>query len=261
MTDPPVLLHIDGPIAIITLNRPGRLNAIVPELSEAYVRTLERVRRDDTVRVAIVTGAGRAFCSGADLKARVEKEEEQLANFYTTPQTPTQALYTAPFEKPLIAAVHGYCLGGGMEIAMTCDLRIATNDSIWGLPDMKRGFFPGGGGPVRLPRLIPQALAMEMLMTGDLYEAERMREWGLVNRVVSPERLMAETMNLAARIAKAAPLAMSAMKELVYTSLDMPLPQAMRHAASQRWIIGQTEDAKEGPRAFVAKREPEFRGS
>ena len=253
-----LLFETRGPVAILTLNRPDQLNALNAELSEAYLEALERVRRDDALRVAVINGSGRAFCAGADLKSRAQSDAAGGDNFYAALRTESQ--YTALFEKPLIAAVHGFCLAGGLELALTADIRVAAEGTRFGMPEITRGFFPGGGGPQRLPRMVPQAFALEMLMTGDHYQAEQMLGWGLVNRIVPQEQLMDEALALADRIASHAPLAMRAMKELVYTSVDMPLPQAMRHGASQRWIIGLTDDAKEGPRAFAEKRQPEYRG-
>ncbi len=253
-----LLFETRGPVAILTLNRPDQLNALNAELSEAYLEALERVRRDDALRVAVINGSGRAFCAGADLKARAQSDAAGGDNFYAALRTESQ--YTALFEKPLIAAVHGFCLAGGLELALTADIRVAAEGTRFGMPEITRGFFPGGGGPQRLPRMVPQAFALEMLMTGDHYQVDQMLSWGLVNRIVPQEQLMDEALALADRIASHAPLAMRAMKELVYTSVDMPLPQAMRHGASQRWIIGLTDDAKEGPRAFAEKRQPEYRG-
>jgi enoyl-CoA hydratase/carnithine racemase len=258
MSDEVLLFETSGAVATITLNRPDQLNALNSELTGAYTEAIREARDDSTIRVVIVTGAGRAFCAGADLKERARTDAAVGGNFFATPRSDT--LYSLAIDKPLIAAVHGYCLAGGLELALTCDLRIAVEGTRFGMPEIRRGFFPGGGGPQRLPRLIPQARALEMLLTGDQYDAAQMLEWGLVNRVVPREQLLPEARALAEQIAGHAPLAVRAMKELVHTSVDMPLPQALRYGAGLRWIIGQTEDAKEGPRAFAEKREPEYRG-
>ena len=162
--------------------------------------------------------------------------------------------------KPLIAAVNGYCLAGGLELALACDLRIAAEGASFGVPEIVRGFFPGGGAPQRLMRAIPQAAAMELLLTGDPIDADRALQWGLVSRVVPPEELLPTAQQLAQRLASHAPLAMRAVRELAYASQDMDLPRALRFGGSLRWIIGQTEDAAEGPRAFAEKRDPEFKG-
>jgi enoyl-CoA hydratase/carnithine racemase len=254
-----LLYEVADAVATITLNRPEQLNALNRELSDAYLEALQRARRDDAVRVVVVTGAGRAFCAGVDLKARAANEASGPApNFFAMLRGESQ--YDALMEKPLIAAINGYCLAGGLELALTCDLRIAAEGSRFGMPEIRRGFFPGGGGPQRLPRMVPQALALEMLLTGDQYDATEMHRWGLVNRVVPPEQLLPEALSLAKQIAGHAPLAVRALKELFYTGTEMPLPQALRYGSGLRWIIGQTEDAKEGPRAFAEKREPEYRG-
>jgi enoyl-CoA hydratase/carnithine racemase len=254
-----LLYEVDGAVATLTLNRPEQLNALNRELSEAYLEALGRARRDDAVRVVVVTGAGRAFCAGVDLKARAASEASGPApNFFAMLRGESQ--YDALMEKPMIAAINGYCLAGGLELALTCDLRVAGEGSRFGMPEIRRGFFPGGGGPQRLPRMVPQALALEMLLTGDQYAAAEMHRWGLVNRVLPPEQVLAEAQALARTIAGHAPLAARALKELFYAGTEMPLPQALRYGAGLRWIIGQTEDAKEGPRAFTEKREPEYRG-
>ena len=253
-----LLFERDGPVAIITLNRPEQLNALNAELSDAYLDAVRRVRGDDSIRVAVVTGAGRAFCAGVDLKARAQSDAQGSDNFFASARQENQ--YTMGVEKPLIAAVHGYCLAGGLELALACDLRVAAAGTKFGMPEIRRGFFPGGGGPQRLPRMAPQALALEMLLTGDHYDADEVFRWGLVNRVVPPDQLLPEALKLANKIAGHAPLAVRAVKELFYAAADMPLPQALRYGSGLRWIIGQTDDAKEGPRAFAEKRDPEYRG-
>ena len=258
MASDTVLFEVDDGVATITLNRPEQLNALNRELTAAFMDALRTVRDDDAIRVAIVTGAGRAFCAGADLKERAASDSAGGDNFFAG--TPGEGFYTFTLMKPLITAVHGFCLAGGLELALTCDLRIAAEGTRFGMPEITRGFFPGGGGPQRLPRMMPQAIAMEMLLTGDHYEAEQMLQWGLVNRVVPRDELLDSAMQLARRIAEHAPLAVRAVKELAYAAEDMTLQQAMRHGAGLRWIIGQTDDAKEGPRAFAEKRSPKYEG-
>jgi enoyl-CoA hydratase/carnithine racemase len=174
-----LLYEVDEAVATLTLNRPEQLNALNRELSEAYMEAVQRARRDDAVRVVVVTGAGRAFCAGVDLKARAANEAGGPApNFFAMLRGESQ--YDTVMEKPLIAAINGYCLAGGLELALTCDLRIAAEGSRFGMPEIRRGFFPGGGGPQRLPRMVPQALALEMLLTGDQYDATEMRPEGVV---------------------------------------------------------------------------------
>ncbi|MPZ99992.1 MAG: hypothetical protein GEU80_11800 [Dehalococcoidia bacterium] len=254
----------DG-VAVITLNRPEALNAINRELSGALMEALHTVRDDDAIRVGLLTGEGRAFSAGFDLKERAASGNAgggsgggAPADFF--PAHPSEPFTTFDMRKPLIAAIGGHCLAGGLELALTCDMRIAGDDARFGVPEIVRGFFPGGGAPVRLMRMIPQAQAMEMLLTGDPIDAETALRAGLVSRVVPRDQMMETAMQLATRIARHAPLAVRAVKELAYASEDMTLPQAMRFGSSLRWIIGQTADASEGPRAFAEKREPRFEG-
>jgi enoyl-CoA hydratase/carnithine racemase len=165
-----------------------------------------------------------------------------------------------PMEKPLIAAIDGYCLAAGFELALTCDIRICTPEARFGLPEITRGFFPGGGGPQRLMRAVPQAVAMEMLLTGDPIDAATALRVGLVSRIVSENELLPTARQIAQRIASHAPLAVKAVKEVAQTALDETLEQSLRFGSTLRWIIGQTEDAREGPRAFAERREPRYRG-
>jgi enoyl-CoA hydratase/carnithine racemase len=163
-------------------------------------------------------------------------------------------------EKPLIAAIDGYCLAAGFELALTCDIRICTPEAQFGLPEIRRGFFPGGGGPQRLIRAIPQAMAMEMILTGDPIDAPTAQRVGLVSRVVPEPELLSTASLIAQRIASHAPLAVKAVKEVAQAALDETLDQALRFGSTLRWIIGQTEDAREGPRAFAERREPRYQG-
>jgi E-phenylitaconyl-CoA hydratase len=257
--EPTVLVDVQDGVATITLNRPDAMNAINGEMAEALMAALTRVRDDDAIRCGILTGAGRAFTVGADLKRRVENQERGRGPT-PFPVTPPTTYYTFDTTKPMIAAVNGYCLGGGFEITLTCDIRIASTQAVFGLPEITMGFFPGGGAPQRLPRLVGASAAMEILLTGDRFEAGRALEIGLVNRVVQPEDLVPEAQRIAARIASHAPLAVRGLREVIYQGLDMPLAQALRWGGAMRWAIGQTDDAKEGPRAFAEKRPPEFTG-
>ncbi len=255
--------EVDDGVALITLHRPEALNALNAELVRALIEALHTVRSDDAIRVAILTGEGRAFSAGADLKERATGDNRGAGNnspgeFFAA--DPPDAYATFNPGKPTIAAIGGFCLAGGLELALTCDVRIAADDARFGLPEITRGFFPGAGGPQRLPRMIPQALAMEMLLTGDPIDAEHALRVGLVSRVVPRAELLAEATRIARRIASHAPLAVRAVRELAYATDDLTLAQAMRFGGSLRSIIGQTEDALEGPRAFAEKREPKYRG-
>ena len=258
-----LLFEVSGHVALITLNRPAKRNAITAEMGDRLVDILERVRRDDAIRAAILTGAGGAFSAGADLKQRASgggarAEDKAAAAVVDAGLTPKWS--TMHVEKPLIAAIDGYCLAGGLELALACDIRICTPAAQFGLPEIARGFFAGGGGPQRLMRAIPQSQAMEIILTGDRIDAETAARAGLVSRVVEAEDLLPTARALADRIAGHAPLAVKAAKEAATAALDQPLDQALRLGGALRWIIGQTEDAKEGPRAFAEKRAPTYRG-
>lgn len=255
-----VLLDVADGVATITLNRPEALNTMNHDLSVGLAEASREVRDNDAIRVAIITGNGRAFCAGADLRERsaTGRGFNNPADVFST--SPGGGLGASDTKKPIIAAINGYCLGGGFEMALTCDLRIASEDASFGLPEITRGFFPGGGGPVRLPRFIPQAFAAEIVLLGERFDAAAALRYGVISRVVPPEQLMATAHEMASRIAGYAPIAVRAVTELMRSQGDLPLERALRLGSSLRWIVGQTEDAREGPRAFVEKRAPQFKG-
>ncbi len=258
--DAPVLFEVSGGVATITLNRPDAMNSINADLSAGLMDALHQVRDREDVRVAILTGNGRAFCAGADLRGRAEGPAAAtgVASLFPAEDRPGFAQFDA--KKPLIAAVNGYCLGGGFEMALSCDIIIASEAAQFGLPEITLGFFPLAGAPVTLPRSIPRVLANDMLFTGERIDAATARAFGIVSRVVPPEELMPAARAMAEKIAGYAPLAVRAMHELVRRQGNMPRPEAERLAATMRWAIGQTEDAREGPRAFAEKRTPVFKG-
>ena len=250
---------LDSGIATITLNWPERLNAMDAEhyrlLSEAWIR----VRDDPAVRVAIITGAGeRAFSTGADIKS-----------FLTTPSTledmwltQRDLLLNRGLEvwKPIIAAVNGYCIGGGMTLMLATDIRIAADHATFGVAEVKRGIIAGNGGTQRIMAQLPYPIAMEMLLTGDSINAEAAARWGLVNKVVPMSALMDTALDYARRIAANAPLAVQAAKELALRSMDVDLQSGLRIEQVMNRMLQFTEDAKEGPAAFAEKRRPEFKG-
>ncbi len=248
-----VLLEVEDHVALLTLNRPEAMNAMNGDLSRGLAAGLDRIDRDPDIRVGIITGAGRAFCAGADLKERARGGDsgaqwhsvEGYVNGYgRTPQ---------PTMKPLIAAINGYALAGGFELALRCDLLIASSNAQFGLPEIVHGFFPGGGGPQRLPRSIPRAVAMEMILTGDPIDAATALQCGLVSRVVEPDELLPTARRLALRIAEHNPIAVKAVKEVAYSSDDMTLQQALRFGNALRWIVGQTDEAKAGSQQWVER--------
>ena len=252
-------LSVSDHIAVITLNRPERMNALDAEhyraLSEAWIR----VRDDQDIRVAIVTGAGeKSFSAGADLKSFANRPAP-LSEMWLTQR---DQLLNRGLEvwKPVIAAVNGHCLGGGMTLLMGTDIRVAVPHASFGLSEVKRGFIAGNGGTQRILKQLPYAIAMELLLTGDAIDAKTAAGWGLINRVVEPAQLMETAFAFAKRIAANGPLAVQAAKELAIRAEDMDLPTGLR--VEQMWnrMLRFSEDAQEGPAAFAEKRAPQFQG-
>ena len=250
----------DDGIALITINRPERLNAMDAEHYQALSRAWCTVRDDPAIRVAIVTGAGeRSFTTGADIKS-----------FLTTPPglaemwlTQRDQLLNRGLEvwKPIIAAVNGYCLGGGVTLMLATDIRIASSHATFSLAEVKRGIIPGNGGTQRILDQLPYAVAMEMLLTGDGIDAVAAERWGLINKIVPMEELLATAFAYARRIAVNAPLAVQAAKELAVRSRDTDIATGLRIEAVINRMLSFTDDAKEGPAAFAAKRAPNFKGN
>jgi E-phenylitaconyl-CoA hydratase len=261
MSSDTLLFELTEHVAVITLNRPAVRNAMNRELRGGLVEALKRVREDPEIRVAIITGAGNTFSAGADLKERAQSGRAGDADVASVIESSRDVGFSRmTVEKPLIAAVDGYCLAAGFELALLCDMRICTPQARFGLPEIVRGFFPGGGGPQRLIRAIPQAVAMEMILTGDAIDAATALRVGLVSRLVPEPELLPTARQIAQRIASHAPLAVKAVKEVTQAALDETLEQALRFGNALRWIIGQTEDAREGPRAFAERRAPRYEG-
>lgn len=261
MSSDTLLFNLTDNVAVITLNRPEVRNAMNRELSGALVEALQRVREEPDIRAAVITGAGRTFSAGADLKERALSGRAADASVASVIEASRVAGFARmAIEKPLLAAIDGYCLAAGFELALICDIRICTPDARLGLPEITRGFFPGGGGPQRLIRAIPPAVAMEMILTGDPIDALAALRVGLVSRIVPEHELLPTARQIAQRIAGHAPLAVKAVKEVAQAALDETLEQSLRFGSTLRWIIGQTEDAREGPRAFAERRPPRYQG-
>lgn len=253
-------------IAYITLHRPERLNAINGQMMQELLEVCEQIGEDDEVGVVIITGAGeRAFSVGADVSRFREARAEAAAPAPLVESrqrwlhaNPYQAL--AEVSKPTIAAINGYALGGGLELALACDMRIASEKARLGLPEVKLGLIPGGGGTQRLPRLVGRAKALEMILTGDPIDAQEALRIGLVSRVVPPELLGAAAEDLARALLSRGPIALRYAKEALNKGLDMALDQGLRLEADLSVILQTTEDRKEGIRAFMEKRPPRFQG-
>ena len=248
----------DG-IATITINRPERMNAMDAEHYKGLSQAWMRVRDDTAIRVAIITGAGeKAFSAGADLKS-----------FITAPAgldemwlTQRDQLLNRGLEvwKPVIAAVNGYCLAGGMTLLLATDIRIAAEHATFNIAEVKRGILPGNGGTQRILDQLPYAIGMELLLTGDSIDAQKALHYGLINKVVPKDRLMDEARAMAKKIAANAPLAVQAAKESAVRSREMDRVTGLRFEAVINRMLQFSDDAKEGPKAFAEKRAPNFKG-
>lgn len=257
---PATLTAIEGEVMVVTINRPEAMNAINAEVSLGIGEALDRAEGDRQVRVLVITGAGeRAFSAGADLKA-VSRGESLSAPDHE--EWGFAGYVRHPISKPTIAAVNGFALGGGTEIALASDLVVARASARFGLPEVRRGIYAGAGGVVRLPRQLPPKVALEMILTGDPIDADQAERWGLVNRVVDDDVLGA-AFELARRIARNAPLAVQASKRIARAIIDGVIADEASawelNAQEGRRLIASA-DAKEGPRAFAEKREPVWRG-
>jgi E-phenylitaconyl-CoA hydratase len=255
-----VEVSVRDSIATITLNRPEARNAIDPEMRRVLHETWRRVSGDDEIRVAVLTGAGeRAFCAGADLKKPLPSTDSPATREFG--QDASDSLLDGlDTDKPLICAINGHAVGGGLELALACDIRIASSEALFGLPEVRVGTIPGSGGTQLLPRTIGRSNAMHMLLTGELIDAERALAWGLVSEVHEPSAVRDRAAELAAMVAANAPLALRAVKRLVSQGADVPLQTGMSMERYAWGLLRDTEDRIEGRTAFREKRPPEFRG-
>lgn len=248
--------EVEAQIATITWNRPGKLNTVTPEMGKALVAIRERVNDDDEVRVVILTGSGeRAFSAGSDVKV--------LDDYGSNWQMRNRTDYCRQLwdiRKPMIAAIRGYCIGGGLEAAMTCDIRYASPDAQFGAGEIKLGWHGGFGNTQFLPRLVGAGNASEMLLTGDLIDAAEAHRIGLIQKVCEPDELMKQTWDLAERIAHNAPIATQLTKHLVRVSEGTTLEMGLAYENDLFTFCFTTEDSKEGIQAFREKRPPQFRG-
>jgi enoyl-CoA hydratase/carnithine racemase len=255
----------EGPVAILTIDRPEVRNALDLEASEELARAWLRFRDDDELGVAILTGAGdRAFCAGADLRGMAEfyRSLSSTERLRRSEEQPGLGGITRNLriDKPIVAAINGHCLAGGLELALACDLRVAAESATFGLPEVTRGIIPGAGGTQRLPRLIGPQRALDLILTGRRVDAREAERIGLVSRVVPLADLRRSAVELAQQIAENAPLAVRAAKAAVWRGLELPLEEGLRLEQLLAEPVRQSEDAREGPRAFLEKRKPNFRG-
>ena len=250
-----VSFGVEGPVAILTLNRPQKLNAVTPEMSAAIIAHVKRCNDDDAIRVVIVTGAGqRAFCAGSDIR-----ELDSYDTAWNFRNRPDYCDAIRRLLKPSIAAVNGYALGGGLETAMSCDIRIAASNAMFAAPEIKLGWIGGGGMATYLAHSIGTSNAALMIMTGDPIDAAKALAWGLVSEVVEPGALLDRTRALAGVIAARAPIAAETAKLNLSAAFTMPVEQAIQYERDLQTICFATADAAEGRAAFKEKRTPVFR--
>jgi enoyl-CoA hydratase len=271
MADEKVLYEVKDNIAWITLNRPESLNAVNREMVRAIVGYCRDAEEDATVQIVIFKANGeRAFSVGGDIKDRARANAAAAAEPPVSPLVARQARNPAlpgtpapaiaAMNKITMALIHGYCVGTGLLMSLACDVRIAAEGARLGVTEVRLGFMPGSGGTQRLARLIGIPKALEICMSGELYDARECHRIGLVNQVVPYEQLIAAGEKMAASFLKGAPLALRYIKEAIYKGSEMTLEQALRYESDLQGMLMNTEDAKEGPRAFVEKRPPNWRG-
>ena len=253
MSDEVLVEHLDG-MVIVTINRPAQRNAVNRAVSYGVCEAIDEMDRNPDLRIGILTGAGGNFCAGMDLKAFLQGEITRVEG------RGILGIAMTPPKKPLIAAVEGYALAGGFESALACDLLVAARNATFGLPEVKRGLGAAAGGLMRLPRLIPQRIAMEVALTGDMISAERLYQYGLINALVEPGQALEEAKKLARRIMANAPLAVAASKRVIIEQRDWTIAEMF---ARQEAITGgllKSADAREGATAFKEKRAPVWKG-
>ena len=253
-----ITIEKKGNIAIVTVNRPKELNSMNAETRKELALAFETLDEDNDVKVSILTGAkGKAFIAGADVKEfsrmeindrKVMEEDWRVTNVISESKT------------PVIAMINGFCLGGGLEIAMACDLRIASENSKLGQPEINIGIIPGAGGTQRLTKIVGEGRSMELILTGNMISAEKAHNWGLVNLVTKEEELKEKTMNLAEQIAGKTPFAIERAKKSIKAASMVTMKEGLEFEQELFVECFKSEDGKEGIRAFVEKRKPQFKG-
>lgn len=254
MSEAAVLTEVGDGVMTITINRPNAKNAVNKDVAEGIAAALDALDADDNTHVVILTGAGGTFCSGMDLKAFVTGETPYVAG------RGFAGMVEKSTDKPMIAAVEGYALAGGCELAITCDLIVAADNSMFGVPEVKRGLAAAAGGLVRLPRQIPSRVAMEMALTGDFMSAERAMSVGLINQIAPAGEALAKAKALAAKIAENGPLAVKRSKQVIKESIDWSQDEMFANQQEITSAVFSSEDAIEGATAFAEKRKPNWKG-
>jgi len=254
-----VLFEPRGRVALITVNRPQRMNAIDPATSAELLHAFEAFRDEDALWTAVLTGAGeRAFSAGADLVSMAASRDRGEALDFRVPFGGITRKYEC--WKPIVAAINGHCLAGGLELALCCDIRIAAEHAQFGLPEVTRAIIPGAGGTQRLLRAVPAAAAMHLLLTGGRFDAQWALRFGLVSEVVAPADLLPRALEIAEVICGNGPLAVRAAKEAALRGRELPLEDGLRIENEQGRVVVASADAREGPRAFAEKRAPRYEG-
>ena len=253
MTDD-VLTEEDGAVLVITINRPQSRNAINGAVARGIAAALDELDSRKDLSIGVLTGAGGTFCAGMDLKGFLTGDNPIVDG------RGFAGIVERPSAKPLIAAIEGYALAGGCEVALSCDMIVAARDAQFGLPEPKRGLIAAGGGLLRLPQRIPFHIAMEIALTGDKYPADRMAELGFVNRLTEPGGALAAAKELAHKVAENAPLALAATKKIIVESADWTSEEAWTKQGEIALPVFISKDAQEGPAAFAEKRKPNWTG-
>ena len=263
MTYQHIIYNVNDHIATITLNQPDRLNALTPLMRREFLEAMTLSDADSDVRVIIVTGAGRGFCSGGDMKAMNKAEASNSTSAFNEKITPIRdkvVLAMRNATKPVIAAVNGAAAGAGMNIALACDIRVASNTARFGQTFTKRGLHPDWGGTYFLPRIVGMAKACELIWSGKMIDAEEALNLGIVSQLAEPEELMNATLEMAQSFAAGPPIAIQLAKRAMYKAQETDLREALEFETFAQNIAKDTGDAKEGIRAFVEKRDPVFKG-
>lgn len=255
----PILCEIKNETAIVTINRPDALNALNRKVISELTNCLRKLRRDNSLRAVILTGAGeKAFVAGADVKAMAKMDQTEARYFAKIGQNLTKLI--EGFNKPVIAAVNGFALGGGCELVLACHIRIASENAKFGQPEVGLGLIPGFGGTQRLPRLVGRGIATELIVTGKIVDANYAEKIGLVNSVVPQKNLLETCETMAKQIAKNSPLAVKLSLDAMHHGLELTLDEALNYEASEFGFIFNSHDMKEGTTAFAEKRKPDFKG-
>ncbi len=256
--EPAVLLEREGRVAILTINRPKKLNALNNEVRDLSLQYLEEIEKDDGIGAVVITGSGdKAFIAGADIsefEGRSPFDQREAMRF------PRVFDVMASFPKPVIAMINGFCLGGGCELSMSCDIRIASDKARIGQPEINLGLIPGGGGTQRLPRLVGMGQAMKIILSGEMIGAEEAHRIGLVDEIVPHDELRAKTLELAAKIAAKSPVTVRVAKEAMRASERMSIEEGILYERDLFCLCFSTEDKKEGVAAFLEKRAAEWKG-